>query len=97
MTYDTAWPDAPIRYVITHLDKKAGMRTLAEPMQGRFTYETAEQAQAQLDAIMAGNNKEKLESLFGLPLEVRPVPCWPGHFDPMVCWLDIEAPCRHET
>lgn len=92
MTYKSKWPNAPIRFVITHVDKKTGMRTLAEPMQGRCTYETKEKAQTTLDAILQNTPRERLEQMFGMPLEVREVPCWPGHFDPMTCWFDIEVP-----
>jgi hypothetical protein len=92
MTYRTKWPDAPMRFVITHIDNRTGMRTLAEPMQGRYTYATIEEAQACRDAMMKANSPDRLASLFGLPLEVREVPCWPGHHDPMTCWFDIKVP-----
>lgn len=80
--------DTVTRYVATHIGRVNGMRTLAQPMQGRFTYATAEQAQAWIDAVMAGNNGDKLEQVFGLPLEVRACECWAGHHDPVGCWFD---------
>lgn len=76
------------RYVVTHLNKQ-GMRTLADPMQGRCTFETAEGAQSSLDARMAHNTPATIASVYGLPLEVRPVECYPGHFDPVTCWFDV--------
>lgn len=75
------------RYVITHMNK-AGMRTLASPMQGRCTYATEGEAQSALADMLANNSTERLQEVFGLPLEVRPVPCYPGHFDPQTCWFD---------
>lgn len=82
--------NAVIRYVVTHIGRH-GMRTLAEPAQGRFTYETAERAQQLLDAIMQNNSQDRLKSLYGLPLEVRPCKCWPVHFDPMGVYFDTVA------
>lgn len=77
-------PSFVVRYAVTHLDDE-GMRTLCGPAQGRFTHETAEDAQARLDAMMANNRLEngKLAGVYGLPLEVRSLRCYPGHFDPM--------------
>jgi hypothetical protein len=69
------------RYVITHLDKN-GQRTLIDAAQGRYTYATMDEAQRLLDAIMTVNSIQRIQSLFGLPLEVRACPCWPNHFDP---------------
>ena len=76
-----------LRYVITHINK-GGMRTLISPAQGRYTYLTAEEAQTQINAIMENNSRDTILSLFGLPLEVRFVECWAGHFDPKACWFD---------
>jgi len=76
-----------IRYVVTHVNKD-GMRTLVDKQQGQFTYATAALAQARLDAFTANNTPEQLAQYFGLPLEVRPVECWPGHFDPKSIWFD---------
>lgn len=76
-----------IRYVITHLDRN-GMRTLADPAQGRFTYASAADAQARLDDIMRSNNIDKLRSIFGFPLEVRAVECYERHNDPRGVWFD---------
>lgn len=80
----TAMTDHVTRYVVTHINKE-GMRTLCGPAQGRNTHETAEDAQDHLDAMMQNNRMEGelLAGVYGLPLEVRPVKCYPGHFDPM--------------
>lgn len=72
-----------IRYVITHLCSGIEGRQLAEPMQGRFTYATQEEAQQRLDAIVSGTNAQALETLFNMPLAVRPCECYPRHFDPI--------------
>jgi hypothetical protein len=76
-----------IRYVITHVNKD-GTRTLAQPMQGRHTHATPENAQREIDAIMANNSDSTLRSVFGLPLEVRAVECWPAHHDPKTRYFD---------
>lgn len=78
------------RYVITHVDRN-GMRTLAHPMQGRYTYATEAEATAALEAMLDNNSLDTLRAHFGLPLEVRAVECYPGHFDPVRCWFDTGA------
>lgn len=76
------------RFVITHLcNDNFGGRQLATPMQGRCTYATAEEAQAQIDAMMANNALSTLESLFNLPLAVRSCECYARHFDPVGCYF----------
>ena len=75
------------RYVVTHINKD-GMRTLAQPMQGRYTYETPDEAQSVMTALLTGNSMETIRELYGLPFEVRSVEVWPGHFDPKTCWFD---------
>lgn len=84
-------PDHVIRYVVTHLAKD-GLRTLCGPAQGRLTHETPEGAQQHLDSMMQNNQIEGglLAGIYGLPLEVRPVKCYPGHFDPMGIYFDTE-------
>lgn len=80
------WLEGPyiIRYVITH--NTQGTRTLAFPKQGRYTHETEEEAQRSLDLFRGG-----LERSLGYQnLEVRPVECWPGHFDPKTRWFETE-------
>jgi len=79
-----------IRYVVTHIGRD-GMRTLAMPQQGRFTYASAAEAQAWIDAAMEAQSIETMRALYGLPLEVRACPCWPGHFDPKQIYFDDPA------
>lgn len=77
--------DHIIRYVVTHIDED-GMRTLCGPAQGRLTNAAPEEAQVLLDNIIKNNRLEmngRIGGVYGLPLEVRPVKCYPGHFDPM--------------
>jgi hypothetical protein len=76
------------RYVITHLDKEGGRR-LAEAAQGQYTYATAEDAQRRIDAMMTNNSRATLESVFGLPLEVRRCECY-WHHDPVEHYFDTE-------
>lgn len=81
--------DEVIRYVVTHLAD--GVRTLAHACQGRYTYATPEEAQAWIDAAMKNNTEARLKQFYGLPLEVRPCKCWPGHFDPKGIYFDLES------
>ena len=79
----------PVRYVATRINSD-GMRQLASAMQGRHTYATPEEAQAWIDAIKANNSPDRLADIWGAEpsLEVRPVVCYPGHFDPTTCYFD---------
>lgn len=89
--------DHVIRYVVTHIDKN-GMRTLCGPAQGRLTKETREEAQELLDNMTRNNQMqgELLAGVYGLPLEVRPVKCYPGHFDPMGVFFDVDEGADEE-
>ena len=82
--------DSVTRFVITHVGTK-GMRTLTEPRQGHYTYATRGEAESKLDAILNGANNNDIPGVFGEQavgtFEVRPVPCYPGHFDPKTCWF----------
>lgn len=82
--------DHVIRYVVTHIGKD-GLRTLCGPAQGRITKEKPEDAQQLLDSMMQNNRMvgDRLAGVYGLPLEVRPVKCYPGHFDPMGVYFDL--------
>ena len=46
-----------------------------------------------LDSMMQTNRVEGelLAGVYGLPLEVRPVKCYPGHFDPMGVYFDTNG------
>lgn len=75
------------RYVVTHMGRN-GMRTLASPAQGRFTYATREEAESMLKAMLSNNSEDTLRSVYGFPLEVRACECWPEHFDPKGIYFD---------
>ena len=81
--------DSVTRYVVTHVNRE-GLRTLSLGCQGRWTYATREEAQAQLDAMLANNERSALEGLYGnvSQIEVRPCECWPDHFDPKGIYFD---------
>ncbi len=79
--------DHVVRYIVTHIGRH-GMRVMAHAAQGRNTYATAEAAQAWIDAAMANNSTDSLNQVYGMPLEVRAVPCWPVHFDPKTIYAD---------
>lgn len=81
------YPEPVIRYVPTHINRE-GMRTLATPCQGRHTYATPEEAQAWIDAVIGANPPEVIARHYGAPIEVRPCPCWPVHFDPVGIYFD---------
>jgi hypothetical protein len=87
--------DHVIRYVVTHINED-GMRTICGPAQGRCTKATPEEAQSWLDDVVKANQIDvngRIGGVFGPPLKVRPVKCYPGHFDPMECiWIDDEDP-----
>lgn len=76
--------ECPIRYVVTHV-RRDGLRVLSHAAQGRNTYDTAEDAQAWIDAAKVSNSADTLRSVYGdvALMEVRPVACWPRHYDPM--------------
>jgi len=77
------------RFVATYV-KADGMRTLMGPAQGRNTYATAKEAQDWINAVTANNAADTVRQIWGdnPRFEVRPCPCWPGHFDPKTVWFD---------
>lgn len=81
--------DSVTRYVPTYINKD-GERTLMRAAQGRNTFDTPEEAQRWIDAVTENNSNENIESVWGSNprFEVRPCPCWPGHFDPKTVWFD---------
>lgn len=76
-----------IRYVVTHVGAD-GTRTLAHASQGRFTYDTPHPAKQWIIDAQLNNSPDRMAELFGPPLEVRPVECWPGHHDPKGIYFD---------
>ena len=65
---------------------------MVDPQQGQYTYAHARDAQSRLDAMMRGNDEARIREVYGPnalgSFQVRPVACYPGHFDPMTCWFD---------
>lgn len=82
--------ECPVRYVVTHINHN-GERTLSHSAQGRLTYETAAEAQAWIHAAILATSDETLRQIYGPQalgtFEVREVPCYPGHFDPVTSWF----------
>jgi hypothetical protein len=76
------------RYVATYVNRDS-MRTLMGAAQGRFTYASAEAAQRWIDAVTAINSADTIRQVWGdnPQFEVRPCPCYPGHFDPQTVWF----------
>lgn len=81
--------DSVTRWVVTHLTNN-GARTLCGPAQGHRTHATQDDAVSLMEAMLKNNRIEangKLAGVYGLPLEVRSVECYPGHFDPKTRWF----------
>lgn len=79
MRHSQEYNDAFVmRFIVAHNNGTE----FAHARQGRYTYDTAEQAQAWIDAAMQNNSASTLNSVFKLPLSVAQCKCWPGHFDP---------------
>lgn len=77
-----------MRWVVTH--SAGGIRQLTLGMQGRWTFETREAAEAFLDGGLFRREIAKVIGPSWETLEVRPWPCWPEHFDPKTCWGEFE-------
>lgn len=80
--------DSVTRFVGTYVNQK-GVRTLMSAAQGRNTYATADEAQSWVDAVSKNNSASTIRQVWGdnPRFEVRPVPCWPNHFDPQtICF-----------
>lgn len=77
------------RYVPTYVNRE-GERTLMRPSQGRCTFGTPEEAQTWITAVTTNNNADTIRQIWGdnAKFEVRPCPCYPGHFDPQNVWFD---------
>lgn len=78
------------RFVVTYVDQRTGLRTLASACQGRYTYATAEEAGAYMLAMLSNNGPERIANIWGPDprFEVRPCACYPGHFDPVGIYFD---------
>lgn len=75
-----------LRYMLTCIDRD-GIRTIIGPAQGRFTHATREEGETYRAAVLSNNGEKTLAEIFGPQamgtFEVRAIPCYPGHFDPM--------------
>lgn len=80
----------PVRWVITYFNVTHGLRMLAEPAQGRYTYDTENAAQARLDVMRPGEARA-FGTRLADSLELRAVPCWPGHHDPTRTVFEADA------
>ena len=74
------------RWVLVHQGRD-GNTVLTQPAQGRFTYETADEAYGVRSAILSNNGADTLTQVYGPRFRetsgVRCVECWPGHNDPV--------------
>lgn len=79
-----------IRYVVTYVpDKEPRMRTLAFPMQGRWTWKTHEEASELLNTFMQPHGLPRVMSQAEFAsVEIRACECWAGHFDPCGVYFD---------
>lgn len=75
------------RYVVTHIGTNGERRMTAPARQGRYTHATPEEAAQEMrDILNVKENNNDIPGVFGAQavgtFEVRPIKCWPGHFDP---------------
>ncbi len=77
----------PIRYAITHINSKLGLRQLTLPNQGRHHFDDKDEAQGALEALKPGL-KEKILGADADTLEVRPVDCY-DHGDAKGIYFDL--------
>lgn len=73
------------RYVVTHVNAD-GQRQMTWAAQGRNTHATREEAERALVALHENNAPHILAKY--PHLEVRPIECYPGHFDPVGIYVD---------
>ena len=72
-----------VRWVITHVNGD-GDRVLTEPKQGRYTYDTMEEAQRHLTDLSGPGGLPRVLTVSAVAtLEVRSVRCWAHHHDPV--------------
>lgn len=84
------------RYVLTCIwkDIPSAGRDFLEPRQGRYTYPDFATADAYRTVLLADGSLAARYPHAAATLEVRPVECWPGHFDP--CG-NVETEAEFET
>ena len=83
-------PDYVTRYVLTAIGYRDGLRELVDPMQGRFTYATREEAQVQLNARLLANPPGRIRAIWGIgdDAKVRECECYADSFDPIGRYFD---------
>ena len=86
------WGKTVTRYVITVVYSKgsaAGMRTLALPQQGRYTWPTYLEAAHHLDNFKEPHGFPRIMSEDEIAsLRIDPCECWDVHFDPCGVWFE---------
>jgi len=79
------------RFVVTHVNTH-NMRSMTFAHQGRNTHATREEAEANMAAVLNGANGNDIPGVYGAQsvdtFEVRPVECYPGHFDPITRYFE---------
>jgi len=82
-------PASVTRYVATYVNAH-GERVLMRPAQGRNTFDGPMAAQEWLEAVTQNNSRDTIRQIWGddPQFEIRPCPCWPGHFDPQTRYFD---------
>lgn len=82
------YPDPGYRWRIAHRLPSDSHWTLFDEMQGRYSYEKEEHARARCEAF---KNSPTCRALYapGTIFEALLWPCWPGHLDPVGCYLPV--------
>ncbi len=81
-----------VRYVITHVHDKSGMRQLTFAQQGRWTYATMTEAILAMNTFSGPDGLPRVLSAKELTtLQVLPWTCWAGHFDPVGIYAPEEV------
>lgn len=77
------------RFVVTFVSDKDGMRTLAFPCQGKWTFATWAEADETRKLFSGPDGLARVLSPAEVAsLEVREAECWRGHFDPCGIYFD---------
>lgn len=84
------------RYVVTHINTRGERVMTAPAQQGRYTHPTRADAEGAMRAMLnVEANGNDIPGIFGEQavgtFEVRPVPCYPGHFDPQTRYFEREV------
>lgn len=90
--------EAVLRFVVTNQGSGdlASLRVLTFASQGRHTFETREEAEAQMK-LFEPSLREKILGDRADTLRVLEVECWPGHFDPKRSVFDPDEGAEHGT